>query len=670
MNALPRQQKKGTSMRCSTGWIAVSAAAGFVALLGPASCSCAPAQTKSILFGKLVDGTGKVRSNALVVVKGGRIRSVGLRDGSTRPDGELIDLSGYTGIPGLIDVHTHMTYYWDGAAGTRPWEQLATRAPAASVLLAQENARKTVQAGVTTVRDLGAGNFTDIAMRDLINAGAMTGPRMFVAGHGLHIRNERARPAAGTRASGQARGVSEVMRAVRAQIAAGADVVKMFGSTGSGQDVSGDQTFTYEEMKAAVDAAHNLGRRIAIHSYGPKGARDAVKAGADSIEHATDLDDDTLAEMARRKIFYVPTIDHNRYYAENRAQFGYGPEAVKGLEDYLTRNLETARRAHRAGVLIAMGSDAVFTMFGQNTRELRWFVRAGMTPAQALASATVHGAALLGMEKSLGAIAPGYRADVIAVEGDPIADVNVVIDHVRWVMKGGVVVVDKITPNKATEHAAGLAVVSPVAGQGPRDQGFGPAGKLVLFDGTSLNGWKKTFSSYAGEIKVEGGSIVMSAGRPMTGITSTRADLPRTDYELSYEAKRTSGSDFFAAATFPVGDSFLTFVNGGWGGSVTGLSSINGVDASENETTQSVRYKEKTWYSFRVRVTSQVIRCSIDGKEIVAINHDGRKLSTRIEVRGNQPLGFATYETTGAVRKIEIRALSPAEVAAANKLDG
>src|SRR5262249_11074507 len=210
----------------------------------------------------------------------------------------------------------------------------------------------------------------------------------------------------------------------------------------------GHQTFTYDEMKAAVDLAHQMGKRIAIHSYGPDGARDAVRAGADSIEHATDLDDETLAEMARRKTVYVPTIDHNRYYAEYRHQFGYGPEVAERLRGYLRRNLETARRAHKAGVRFAMGSDAVFTMFGQNTRELGWFVKAGMTPAEALATATAHGAALLGKEHSLGAIAPGYEADLVAVDGDPLRDINVVIDHVQWVMKGGTVVVDRTIRRK------------------------------------------------------------------------------------------------------------------------------------------------------------------------------------------------------------------------------
>jgi imidazolonepropionase-like amidohydrolase len=156
------------------------------------------------------------------------------------------------------------------------------------------------------------------------------------------------------------------------------------------------------------------------------------------------LDDETLAEMARRGTYYVPTIDHNRFYADNVQRFGFPAESVGQFNAFIEKNIETTRRAFRSGVRIAMGSDAVYTLFGQNTRELGALVKAGMTPAQALAAATTTGAALLGMEKSLGTIAPGYFADIVAVEGDPLLDVNVVINNVRWVMKDGVVVVDKI----------------------------------------------------------------------------------------------------------------------------------------------------------------------------------------------------------------------------------
>lgn len=402
----------------------------------------------AIRCGKLIDGKSeRPIANAVILIEGDRITQVA--SGIKIPAGaQIIDLSRYTVIPGLIDVHTHMTYYWDQAPGTRPWAQLGSRVPAMNMYLAQENARKTLETGVTTVRNLHAAEYTDIAMRDLINTGAMIGPRMFVSGYGLHVAGQNSRFGAPTPSRGQASGVDEVARAAREQITAGADWIKMFGSTGSAQDVSGNQTYSFEEMKAAADTAHRLGKKLAVHSYGPAGARDAVRAGADSVEHATDMDDETIAEMARRKMYYVPTIDHNRYYAEYREQFGYGPEVAERLNAYIARNLETAKRAFKAGVTFAMGSDAVFTMFGQNTRELGWFVKAGMSPRQALAAATTNGAALLGMEKSLGAIAPGYYADLVAVEGDPLADINVVINNVRWVMKGGKVVVDKIKARK------------------------------------------------------------------------------------------------------------------------------------------------------------------------------------------------------------------------------
>lgn len=416
-----------------------------VVLLWALGCSLAALPTeaapKVLRFGKLLGPDGRLLANATVIVEGDRIQAVG--SGLSVPAGaEVIDLSVFTAIPGLIDVHTHMTYFWDGAPGTRPRGQ-AARHPGVTVFLAQQNARRTLETGVTTVRDLGASEYTDIAMRDLIRSGAMLGPRMFVSGYGLSVTRAAARPGGGAPSGGTADGVDEVTKVARQQIGAGADWIKVYGSTGSFEDVTGFQTFSFDEMKAAAFVAHSFGKRIAIHSYGLAGARDAVRAGADSLEHAVDLDDETLAEMARRGTVYVPTVDHNRYYRDNVDVYGFAPGSAERLQAFVDRNLETLKRAVRAGVRVAMGSDAVYSGFGQNTRELEWFVRAGMSPAQALGAATSTGAALLGMEKSLGSLQPGYLADIVGVEGDPLADVGVVVNKVRWVMKGGSVVVDK-----------------------------------------------------------------------------------------------------------------------------------------------------------------------------------------------------------------------------------
>ena len=196
-------------------------------------------------------------------------------------------------------------------------------------------------------------------------------------------------------------------------------------------------------MRAVVERAHQRGRRVAIHSYGPSGVRDAVRAGADSVEHGADVDDETLAEMVKRGTVWVPTVDHNRYYVDAKDEYGFPAGAEGPLQDYIARNLASVARAVKAGVKLAMGSDAVYSMFGQNTRELGWFVKAGMTPAQALATATTIPAALLQQEKQLGRVAAGYLADLVAVEGDPLADINVMMTGVRWVMKDGRVVVDR-----------------------------------------------------------------------------------------------------------------------------------------------------------------------------------------------------------------------------------
>jgi imidazolonepropionase-like amidohydrolase len=401
-------------------------------------------QTKAVKFGKLWDGIGKVWTNAIVIIEGDRVKEV-TTDAKRIPAGaSVLDLSKYYGIPGMIDVHTHMSIYTDETPGTPMLKQLTTNSPAMQVFLARKGALRVLEAGVTTVRDLGADQYEDIAMRDLINKGEMPGPRMFVAGYGLNVtQTPTGKSTAAVAGTATADGVPEVLRAVRQQVAAGADVIKMYASTGTDDDTTGFETYSYDEIKAAVDAAHQFGKKIAIHSYGPDGARDAVRAGTDSLEHATDMDDATIAELVKRGTYYVPTIDHNRYYLDNWQKIGYADGFQSKTRDYIARNLETARKAHKAGVKIAMGSDAIYTGFGENTKELAWFVKAGMTPEEALKTATTNAADLLGKKDELGAIAPGFLADLVALDGDPLADISAAITKVKWVMKAGAVMSSK-----------------------------------------------------------------------------------------------------------------------------------------------------------------------------------------------------------------------------------
>ena len=415
---------------------------GAVLLSAPllARAQSKPAPVTALRFGAMADPSGRTTKHVTILVQADTVLRVGTGTAMIPKGATIVDLRRYTAIPGLIDVHTHMTFVRDKA---NPLVNSA-RSRDSVIAAAATNLRRTLETGVTTVRDLGASNYADIGIRDAVNSGAMTGPRMFVAGYGLSKVSTppvAGQPSLATR--GRVRDTMDIKEAIQAQVDAGADWIKMYGSTGTYANVTGVQTFTDVEMRVATETAHRLKRPIAIHSYGDSGGRAALRAGAESVEHPAGFDDATLAEWAKRGTMYVPTIDHNRFYADNASLLGYSSEQVAGLDSFRLFNLETARRAHKAGVRFAMGSDAVYWMSGENTRELRWFVKAGMTPAQALATATTNGAILLGQPTKLGRIAPGFFADIVAVEGDPLASIDVVIDRVRWVMKGGAVAVDK-----------------------------------------------------------------------------------------------------------------------------------------------------------------------------------------------------------------------------------
>src|SRR5438552_4232330 len=279
--------------------------------------SAVRAQTKAVRFGRLWDGS-RVIADAVVVIENDRITSVGSGNDAVPKGADVIDLRRYTGIPGLIDLHTHMTYYWDRQPGTQP-RRGPRRLPAVTVYLAQDNAKRTLDTGVTTVRDLGASNDMDLAMRDLINLHAMPGPRMFVSGTGFS-----ARPGAPVDLDALKKNVDD-------HVKAGVDCIKVYGSVGGFENVNTTQTLTYEQMKVIVDAAHAAKKKVAIHSYGASGAKDAVRAGADSVEHGIEIDDETFAEMVKRGTVWVPTVDHNRYYVDAKDEYNFRPESIPAL---------------------------------------------------------------------------------------------------------------------------------------------------------------------------------------------------------------------------------------------------------------------------------------------------------------------------------------------------
>lgn len=394
-------------------------------------------------FASIIDGTGKRVQGHEIIVDGGVIIAIGDGLAVQYPQAQLIDLHQLHAIPGLIDTHLHISYGFAGSSAGNAWNRLFDETtPPERLAAAIENARKTLETGVTTARDLFAFDGVDFQLRTLIDSGVVPGPRLLLSGVGIHPMT-----LPGTNTDEVEERVANISAAAQRIVASGADWIKIFATTGSADDLSGKQNYFYPEIKAAVDIAHAAGLRVAVHSYSPEAVSDALRAGVDSIEHPVGLDDDTLQTWASTNVFYVPTIDHNRYYAEYRHEYGYDEKTEAELKAFVKENVSTLRGAHRAGVRIAMGSDAVMSMFGQNTRELEWFVKAGMTPAEALQTATSNAAELLGKEDKLGRLQPGYLADIVAVCGDPLADIRAVTRHVEWVIKSGRILVSSDLEN-------------------------------------------------------------------------------------------------------------------------------------------------------------------------------------------------------------------------------
>ncbi len=387
---------------------------------------------------RMVDVTkGQLVAPAVLVISGDKIRSVGASD--VPAGARTIDLGDLTLMPGRIDAHTHLTMDISGDWVTRSVREL----PADAALRGAYNARLTLLAGFTTVRDVGAGGFADISLMKAIDAGLVFGPRMIPSAHAIgitggHCDDTGWAPGVNELSwrEGVADGVDEVVKAERYQIKHGAKVIKVCATAGvlSFDATLGAQQLSDEELRAIVQEAHRHGLKVAAHAHGTEGIKAAVRAGVASIEHGSMLDDEAIGLMKRNGTYLVPTA-----YLLSTFHFDSMPPAIAAkARQVIPLAQESHRRAIRAGVKIALGTDAAVYPHGDNARELATYVNYGMRPADALRAATVNAADLLGVTDRA-VIAAGKLADLIAVRGNPLEDVKTV-QQVLWVMKGGVVV--------------------------------------------------------------------------------------------------------------------------------------------------------------------------------------------------------------------------------------
>ena len=400
----------------------------------------APAQRTLVRAGHLLDvKTGQLLNDQTIVVTGSTIQSIAPTPSvPAQPTDTVLDLSSLTVLPGLIDVHTHLTMNTD----FDPFREV-TSTSAKEAINGVANARTTLMAGVTTVRNVGAYGFVDVDLRDAINAGQVPGPHMQVSGPLIGITgghcDENLLPFQyHTVGDGVADGIPAVQHMVRQNIKYGADLIKMCATGGvlsKGDDPNAAQ-FTLEEMQAIVADAHRLGRKVAAHAHGEQGILWATEAGVDSIEHGSYITDEGIAAMKQHGTYLVPTLYLEDWMIQNGHLPAFYQQKMLDVSAVAKANI---KRAVQAGVKIAMGTDAAVYPHGLNAHELNVYVnQIGMTPLAALQSATVNAADLMGWTAKTGTLEPGKWADIIAVEKNPLDDIRT-LQNVKFVMKAGVV---------------------------------------------------------------------------------------------------------------------------------------------------------------------------------------------------------------------------------------
>ena len=402
----------------------------------------APELVVAIHAGHLVDpASGQVLADQIILVRGQKIEAVGpVGKVQTPANARLIELGAETVLPGFIDVHVHLT----SNADDEGLNGLMVSTPDEAIR-GVVNAKKTLEAGFTTVRNVGAGGFTDVALKKAIESGAIEGPRLMVSGPPLgatggHADENILPPEYNRTGGGVADGPWALRAKVRANAKAGADLIKFMATGGvlSHGDSVGGQQLTQEEMNAIVEEAHMWGRKVAVHAHGADGIKGAIRAGADSIEHASLIDDEGIKLAKAHGTYLSMDIYNDDFILAEGEKNGIEPASMDKERQIGKAQRANFEKAWKAGVKMAFGTDAGVYPHGWNAKQFVTMVKYGMTPMEAIRTATVSSADLMGLSDKVGRIAPGYYADIVAVSGDPIADVAV-LQKVDFVMKGGVV---------------------------------------------------------------------------------------------------------------------------------------------------------------------------------------------------------------------------------------